>query len=95
MQSELFNEGFANSFTAGTQDQNAVAANGNGTVFVAWQDAGSGNPNSTDTDTRIEAQAFHVQPLPQPNFNGDGKSDILWQNSERPGRDLAHERGNA
>ncbi len=77
----LFNSGVANSFTTGVQDQNAIAANTSGTVFVAWQDAGSGNPNSTDTDTRIEAQAFFVQPLPQPNFNGDLHSDILWQNS--------------
>src|ERR1700722_553388 len=65
----------------GTQDQSSIAANGRGTVFVAWQDAGSGNPNSTDTDTRIEAQAVHVQPLPPSNFNGDLDSDILWQNS--------------
>jgi FG-GAP-like repeat len=79
--SVLFNAGVANSFTAGTQDQSAIAANASGTVFVAWQDAGSGNPNSTDTDTRIEAQAFKVQPLPQPNFNGDLHSDILWQSS--------------
>ena len=79
--SVLFNADAANSFTTGTQDQNAIAANASGTVFVAWQDAGSGNPNSTDTDTRIEAQAFKVQPLPQPNFNGDLHSDILWQSS--------------
>ena len=76
-----FNAGVANSFTTGTQDQNAIAANASGTVFFAWQDAGSGNPNSTDTDTRIEAQAFQPQLLPQPNFNGDGFSDILWQNT--------------
>jgi hypothetical protein len=81
VQSEVFNEGFANSFKVGTQDQNAVAANASGTVFFAWQDAGSSNPNSTDADTRIEAQAFHVQPLPQPDFNGDLHPDILWQNS--------------
>ena len=79
--SVLFNAGFTNSFTTGAQDQNAIAANASGTVFFAWQDAGSGNPNSTDTDTRIEAQAFHLQLLPQPNFNGDGNSDILWQNA--------------
>ena len=77
----LFNAGVANSFTAGTQDQNAIAANASGTAFLAWQDAGSANPNSTDTDTRIEAQAFRLQQLPQPNFNGDSFSDILWQNA--------------
>jgi Repeat of unknown function (DUF5648) len=54
--------GIANSFTTGTQDQNAIAANASGTVFFAWQDGGSGNPNSTDMDTRIEAQAFHLPP---------------------------------
>ena len=76
----LFNADFTNSFMTGTQDQNAIATNTSGTVFFAWQDAGSGNPNSTDTDTRIEAQAFDLQLLPQSNFNGDGSSDILWQN---------------
>ena len=79
--SALFSAGVANSFTTGTQDQNAIAANSSGTVFATWQDAGSGNPNSTDTDTRIEAQAFHAPPLPQPNFNGDSFADILWRNS--------------
>ena len=79
--SALFSAGVANSFTTGTQDQNAIAANSSGTVFATWQDAGSGNPYSTDTDTRIEAQAFHAPPLPQPNFNGDLHSDLLWQNS--------------
>jgi FG-GAP-like repeat len=79
--SNLFTAGVANSFTAGAQDQNAIAANASGTVFFAWQDAGSGNPNSTDTDTRMEAQAFRSQPLPQSNFNGDLHSDILWQNA--------------
>ena len=83
--SALFSSGFANSFTTGTQDQNAIAANASGTVFAGWQDAGSGNPNSTDTDARIEAQASHVQPLPQPNFNGDLHSDLLWQNSNGQG----------
>ncbi len=53
------------SFTTGTQDQNAVAANANG-LFFAWQDAGSGNPNSTDTDTRIEGRAFQVLSLTPP-----------------------------
>src|SRR3984957_343074 len=77
----LFSLDAANSVKTGIQDQNAIAANASGTVFVAWQDAGSGNPHSTDTDTRIEAQAFKVQPLPQPNFNGDLHSDILWQSS--------------
>jgi hypothetical protein len=80
LRSEEFNEGFANSSMAGTQDQNAVAANASGTVFFAWQDTGSSNPNSADPDTRIEAQAFQVQPLPPANFNGDLDSDILWQN---------------
>ena len=79
--SVLFNPGVANSVTTGTQDQNAIAANASGTVFVAWQDGSSGNPNSTDADTRIEAQAFHAPPLPQENFNGDLHSDILWQNA--------------
>ena len=79
--SALFSSGAANSFTTGAQDENAIAANASGTVFAAWQDTGSGNPNSTDTDTRIEAQAFHLQLLPHPNFNGDGFSDILWQNA--------------
>ncbi len=63
------------------QDQNAAAANASGTAFFAWQDASSGNPNSTDPDTRIEAQAFQVPRLPQPDFNGDLHSDLLWQNS--------------
>ena len=54
------------SSTAGSQDENALAANANGTVFFAWQDAGSSNPNSTDTDTRIEGQAFQLQVLTPP-----------------------------
>jgi hypothetical protein len=65
----------------GAQDQNAVAANTSGTAFFAWQDAGSSNPQSTDADTRIEGEAFRVPPLPQPDFNGDLHSDILWQNA--------------
>ena len=68
------------SFTSGGQDQNAVAANASGTAFFAWQDASAGNPHSTDTDTRIEAQAFQVPRLPQPDFNGDIRPDILLQN---------------
>ena len=79
--SVLFDDDRANSVVSGAQDQGAVAANGTGTVFFAWQDESSSNPHSTDTDTRIEAQAFQVQPLPQPNFNGDLHSDLLWQNS--------------
>ena len=53
------------SFTTGTQDENAVAANANG-LFFAWQDAGSSNPNSTDTDTRIEGRAFQLLVLTPP-----------------------------
>ena len=79
--SVLFNAGFANSFTAGAQDENAIAANAGGTVFIAWQDASAHNPVSFDADTRIQAQAFRLQEVPQPNFNGDLHSDILWQNS--------------
>jgi hypothetical protein len=75
-----FDNGAANSFTAGVQDQNAIAANANGTVFFAWQDSGSNNPNSTDTDTRIEAQADRLQHLPPVDFDGDGETDILWRN---------------
>ena len=79
--SALFSAGVANAVTTGTQDENAIAANTSGTVFVAWRDESSSNPNSTDPDTRIEAQAFRALPLPQPNFNGDSFPDILWQNT--------------
>jgi hypothetical protein len=79
--SALFSEGVAHSFSTGSQDQNAIAANASGTVFLAWRDAGSGNPNSTDTDPRIEGQAFRLQQLAQPNFNGDSFSDVFWRNT--------------
>jgi hypothetical protein len=71
--------GSAASFTAGTQDENAVAANASGTVLVAWQDTGSGNPISTDTDTRIEAQAF--QPASPPHTPAGTSADMIMQDS--------------
>jgi len=64
------------SFTAGIQDENAVAANASGTVLFAWQDTGSGNPNSTDTDTRIEAQAFQ---LVSPHTPAGTSADMIMQ----------------
>ncbi len=50
--------GNVGSFFTGTQDENAIAANANGSLFLTWQDGGSGNPNSNDADTRIEGEAF-------------------------------------
>ncbi len=52
----------------------------------------SSNPHSTDTDTRIEAQAFHVQPLPQPDFDGDLHLRHPVAEFERPGLGLGDER---
>ncbi len=72
-------EGAVESFTAGSQDENAVAVNGAETAFFAWQDTGSGDPSATDTDTRIAAQAFHLQRIPAfDDFVGIGSSDIPW-----------------
>ena len=52
--------------------------------------------NGTHADRRRAGRA----PIPGPSwhaigtgdFNGDGFSDILWQNDERPGLDLGNER---
>ncbi len=66
-----------------SQDENALSANPDGTVFFAWQDTGSSNPNSTDTDTRLEGQAFQLlvlTPPPTPAPAGT-TADMILRNS--------------
>src|SRR5207253_1289404 len=85
----------ANSITTGTQDHNAFAANGSGTVFFAWQDASASNPNSTDTDTRLEGQAFHLQQATAHTFTGQNYSDILWRDGSTGDTGYSDIQGNA
>jgi len=80
-----------NSHTAGNQSQPTVAALANGDFVVSWLDETqqvTTNGNQTIiSGEHIDAQVFHVDysqaTAPRPaahDFDGDGKSDLLWRN---------------
>jgi hypothetical protein len=80
-----------NNHTAGNQSQPTVAGLTNGDFLVSWLDEtqlvlSTGNPTAISGE-HIDAQVFHVDysqaTAPRPathDFDGDGKSDILWRN---------------
>ena len=78
---EVGTEQVVNNIVSGTQIQPSVAALTSGGFVVSWTD---GSGAASDTDGRaIRAQLFsHIDGPghhPHNDFNGDGRSDILWR----------------
>jgi hypothetical protein len=80
-----------NSATAGDQLGPQIAALTNGGFVVTWYDAsqGVGGAGGDASGYAVKAQVFgfDLPPPPAPvpannDFNGDGHSDILWQNTD-------------
>jgi hypothetical protein len=75
-----------NSATAGDQEAPQITALANGGFAVAWDDhsLGVGGAGGDASGSAVKAQVFGFN-LPQAlanDFNGDGHSDILWQNTD-------------
>jgi hypothetical protein len=75
-----------NTATAGNQDPEQITALPNGGFAVTWNDhsQGVGGAGGDASGSAVKAQVFGFN-LPQAlanDFNGDGHSDILWQNTD-------------
>jgi hypothetical protein len=76
-------EFIVNTTLAGSQSDPTISALADGHIVVAWTDT-----SQTGGDTSGTAIKFQIidpnapAPPPHDSFNGDGSSDILWQNSD-------------